>query len=220
MAEKESQRIRASWPVLTFLILVLSTLIFSFPQLASVFIFDREAVMQGQIWRFFSAHFVHFTGTHLVYNLSVFTVAGWIVERKSRFHFGVLCVLMALGISLALLLLKPAMSSYGGLSGLVCGLIFYAALIGVREPSPWRTISGLVIFFMPIKIILEIYNGGSILPYPGQTTFVTMPISHVGGMLVAFLFYRIVGNYKNHPHSEFNLTVVQGAENARPIPMR
>ncbi len=195
MAEKIQKSIIKDLPIFTPVILFVSMLSFFSPEVASMLIFNRTTVAQGELWRLFSSHFVHFTNTHLAYNLLAFGVAGWIVERKSHFHFCLLYMLMTLAISLALFVLKPSMNYYGGLSGIACGFIFYCALLGAGESGPWKTISKLVIFILPIKIIIEIYSKASILPHWGQEAFVTMPTSHLAGIAVAFLFYSFVKKY-------------------------
>jgi rhomboid family GlyGly-CTERM serine protease len=205
MAEKDPQKIMAIFPILTIIFLLVSAVSYIFPEIASVLIFDRNAVLQGQIWRLFSSHFVHFNGTHLVYNLLAFGTAGWIVEKKCFLHFSLLSVLMALVISSSLFILKPTMTYYGGLSGLACGFIFYCALLGTEEPGPWRTIGKLIIFFLPIKIALEFYFSASILPYWRQQEFVTMPASHVTGIAVALLFYVAVKINKKYSNNRFNI---------------
>jgi ammonia channel protein AmtB len=42
-----------------------------------------------------------------------------------------------------------------------------------------------------VKVGLEIYNNGSILPYWGAQDFVPIPLSHIIGILTAFLFYFV-----------------------------
>jgi rhomboid family GlyGly-CTERM serine protease len=205
MAEKKSQSIKVRYPIFTLLILSVSVLSFFSPKISLMLIFDRSAVIQGEVWRMFSSHFVHFTDMQLVYNLLVFSIAGWIIERKSHLHFVFLYISMALVISITLFILKPAMIYYGGLSGLACGFIFYCALLGITEPGPWRIICKLIVFFLPIKILLELYNSASILPYWGQQTFVIMPISHISGTVVALLFYfvlRYSNGYSGHRFSD------------------
>ncbi len=207
MAEMGFQRIKSGVPIFTLLTLCVSVLSFVSPEIASLFIFDRNAVAQGEAWRLVSSHYVHFTGTHLAYNLLAFCAAGWIVERKNCFHFAILYVLMALVISISLFFLKPAMSHYGGLSGMACGFILYCALVKAGEPGPWRNISQMIIICLPIKITIEAYNSASILPYWGHQTFVIMPISHVTGITVALLFYLIVKNVERYSNNRFNIDV-------------
>jgi len=192
MVKEKPLSIKSRYPILTPLVLSVSVLSFCSPKIASMLVFDRDAVMQGEVWRLFSSYFVHFTNIQLVYNLLVFGIAGWIVEKKSQLHFSLLYLSMALVIGVTLFVLKPAMTYYGGLSGLACGFTFYCALLGIVESSPWRMISKLIIFLLPLKIFLELHNRVSILPYWGRQAFVIMPGSHLTGVIVALIFYFVL----------------------------
>ena len=84
------------------------------------------------------------------------------------------------------------MRYYGGLSGLSCGSIYYLALFGLSESKLWRRFSLLILFIVPIKIFFEIFSNQSILPYADMLNFITMPLSHILGILTAsFLFFTI-----------------------------
>ena len=159
--------------------------------LASLFVYDREAIFRGELWRLITSHFVHFGDLHLFYNILVFGIIGWIIEYKGFRHFKLLCLLMACSISVVLLVLKPDMIYFGGLSGIACGSILYCSLLCLREPSPWRTISIFSIIFLFVKISLETYNDGSLLPYWGTQDFIPMPISHIAGCLTAFILFLL-----------------------------
>ena len=90
------------------------------------------------------------------------------------------------------MLMEPAMRYYGGLSGLACGAIYYLALFGLGESKFWRRFSLLILLIVPLKIFFEIYSRKSILPYGDPLNFITMPLSHVLGILTAaFLFFTI-----------------------------
>ena len=192
MAENKSQSIISHYPVFTLSVITVCVISYLSPATTLMFIFDRIGIMNGEVWRLFTSHFVHFTRMQLLYNLLVFVVAGWIVEKKSPLHFGFLYVLMALITGTGLFILEPEMTNYGGLSGLACGFMFYGALLGLEASKSWRTISILIILFLPIKILIESYRHGSILPYWGQQSFVIMPISHLLGIIVALSYYAIL----------------------------
>ena len=83
MAGEESPNRMTNYPLFTLVILFASVLSFISPKIAALLVFDRSAVMQGEAWRLFSSHFVHFSNIHLFYNLLVFSIAGWLVERKN-----------------------------------------------------------------------------------------------------------------------------------------
>ncbi len=187
-------------PIITFSIVLISMVSFLLPETTSMLIFDRKAIFNGEIWRLFSSHCVHLTINHLLYNLFAFVIAGWIVERKSYSQLFFLYILMAFVICMTLLLFKPYMIYYGGLSGISCGLIYYCALLKMEEEQ-WRIICQCIAIFLPVKIAIELYSNSSVLPYWGHQPFVTMPISHVMGIATALLFYlgvKYIQRYFNH----------------------
>ena len=162
--------------------------------LASLFVYDREAIFRGELWRLITSHFVHFGNIHLLYNLVVFGIIGWIIEDKKHRHFKLLCFLMAFSISIVLLVFKPDMIYYGGLSGIACGSIIYCSLRCLSEPPPWHTISILSIIFLFVKVSLETYNNGSLLPYWGTQDFIPVPLSHIVGSTTAFMLFLLTHN--------------------------
>jgi len=188
MEQKEAQTLIKKLPIITFSIVFISMLTFLLPEAGSILIFDREAIYNGDIWRLFSSHCVHFTTNHLVYNLFVFLISGWIVESKSYFQLLFLYTVMAFSICMALLLFKPGMIYYGGLSGISCGLIYYCALLKMGEEH-WRTVCQCIIVILPVKVAIELYGNASVLPYWGHQPFVIMPISHAMGIATALFFY-------------------------------
>ncbi len=171
------------------MIILASMLSSVWPESASVLIYDRSALISGEFWRFFTCHFVHFSNTHLAYNLFAFGIAVYIIEKKRYADFYLLYLCSAFAISVSLFILKPAMALYGGLSGIACGSLYYCALMGVKETPAWQRISFLTLIFIPLKIAVEFYNSASILPYGEHQSFISMPASHIIGCLAAVLFY-------------------------------
>ncbi|MBI4825717.1 MAG: rhombosortase [Nitrospirae bacterium] len=192
MAEEKS--IDLYLPFFTMMVLALCIIGSIMPGITSVLIYDRTAISEGELWRIVTSHFVHFNYIHLFYNLLVFGIAGWIIERRGYNHFKLLCVLSATFIGITLFIFQPGMMYYGGLSGVACGAIYYSALFGLREPTPWRNICLCIIVALPIKIALEIYYNSSLLPYGEKQTFVLIPISHLAGSIAAFLLFLAVRN--------------------------
>lgn len=178
-----------SIPIFTFVIILASLLSSILPEFSPLLIFDRNALVRGEIWRILTCHFVHFSSIHLAYNLFAFGVAGYVIEKKNYPHLGRLFFLLALAISISLFVLKPNMEYYGGLSGIACGTIYYVALMGIRETGPWKKICLLILLFLPIKIGIETYLSISVLPYLEHQSFVPIQTSHIIGCLVAVLFY-------------------------------
>ena len=86
----------------------------------------------------FTGHWVHFSTSHLVYDLLALGIAGWIIEARGLPHFGWLCLLAPWLISAVLLLFEPQMKLFGGLSALATTAIVYLALFGLHDAAPWR----------------------------------------------------------------------------------
>lgn len=188
----ETKSIISQIPLFTSGVLVLCIVSSKTIPLASLFVYDRVAILRGELWRLVTSHFVHFNDIHLIYNLIAFFIIGWVIEYKGYRYFKLLCLLMACSISVVMIVFKPHMSYFGGLSGIICGAIAYFSLHCLHEQTPWRTISILTIIFLFVKVGLEIYKNGSILPYWGTQNFVPIPLSHITGILVAFIFYFVI----------------------------
>ena len=46
--------------------------------------YDRQAVLAGAWWRCLTGHLVHWNTEHLVWDLLMFVVLGYLIERQSR----------------------------------------------------------------------------------------------------------------------------------------
>ncbi len=180
-------------PSWTLMMLCGAAAAYLFPQLASLLIYDREAVLRGEIWRLLTSHLVHFDLWHLGYNLSALLVIGWLLEVRLGRPLGWLVLAMALSIGLFLVLAKPAVDTYGGLSGLVVGALVYLALCILQEAADGRLWGWLLLGLLVLKLAWESAAGDSVLFYPGTRSVQTVGESHVLGSSAAgglFLFQK------------------------------
>lgn len=51
--------------LLTLFIVSLAITAYSFPQISSLFVYDRQAILGGELWRILTAPLVHFSASHL-----------------------------------------------------------------------------------------------------------------------------------------------------------
>jgi rhomboid family GlyGly-CTERM serine protease len=96
--------------------------------------YDRIGLAHGEVWRIFSAHFVHLNLFHLFLNLCGLVL---ICELQwgtmpLRHGFG-LMVTSAAAIGMALWWLQPELEWYAGLSGVLHGLWAGCACYGLRS---------------------------------------------------------------------------------------
>ena len=113
MVEKKHKSINMGLPILSIIIIVLSILSRVYDGLASFFIFDRGAILGGEVWRLFTCHFVHFSNTHIAYNILAFGIAGYVIEKKQYPNFLLLYLCLAISISTSLIILEPSTKKAG-----------------------------------------------------------------------------------------------------------
>src|SRR5580692_5128194 len=130
MDTSQFQSLGRRLPVVTMLVVGGALLVAVFPGWASWLVYDRAAICSGEIWRMFTGHWIHFSSSHLVYDLLALGVAGWIIEAKGLPHFAPLCLIAPWLISAALLVLEPHLEVFGGLSALATTAIVYLTLFG------------------------------------------------------------------------------------------
>lgn len=189
MVTKKPEGPGRQFPVVTLLVVAAAIGTYVIPGLASHMVYDRSAILSGEVWRLLTGNWVHFSGTHLLYDLLALGIAGWIIERRRYPHFGLLCVLSALAIGTTLLAIRPEVQSYGGLSGVATGAIIYLALPGVKEPAPWRWICVAALILIIGKVLLESITGRFIIAAANSVPFVPLPLSHIVGGLTASVIF-------------------------------
>lgn len=185
VAQAAKIKLTTHFPWITLFVLLASAVASGVPALSGLLVFDREAILGGELWRLFSSHLVHFDARHWAYDAVAFGLAGWIVESKNYRHFPAMCLSAAFAICTVLLRTAPDMRYYGGLSGLACAAIGFGALHGASEPPPFRTICRLVLVLLPLKLVIEVITQTPLLPYEASRAFVAMPSAHVVGLLAA-----------------------------------
>jgi rhomboid family GlyGly-CTERM serine protease len=108
------------------------------PATHAALLYDRAAIAQGQLWRLWTGHWVHFSWSHLGWNLLVLLVAGsWLEKLRPRLLRRYTLLAPPL-ISGALLFFAPAMARYGGLSGLATGVVTLLACARILNGQRWE----------------------------------------------------------------------------------
>jgi rhomboid family GlyGly-CTERM serine protease len=98
--------------------------------------YDRNAVLDGQLWRLLTCHFVHLNLNHFLLDGSGFLLVWWVFQdvltrRLLAWWLGISAPICGL-----LLLADPGLQGYVGLSGLLHGWLVIALLAGWRT-APW-----------------------------------------------------------------------------------
>ena len=130
--------------ILTLTIALTAIIAYTLPGLSGVLVYDRQAIMDGEIWRLLSAPLVHFSGSHLFWDVAVFTAAGLAINASRCRGFLPVCAFAALTPGVAYLLWVPSIARYGGLSALATGSVaffcLYKAMASRRNRMIWLSI--------------------------------------------------------------------------------
>lgn len=93
-----------------------------------------QEIKEGEIWRFVSPIFLHFSIMHVVFNLWMLLDLGSIIERKvGSFIFALLVLVIAVPSNLGQFIADGP--EFGGMSGVVFGLFGYAWVRGRMDPT-------------------------------------------------------------------------------------
>jgi rhomboid family GlyGly-CTERM serine protease len=123
---------------------------------------DRDALVDGQLWRIVTGHFVHLSWSHFLLNLGAFFLVWMIVG--DRLEPGIWIVLIAVcvaGMGLGFWFVAHELQWYVGMSGLLHGLLMAGLIVGIRS-SPTESV--LIGSFVVAKLVFEQFSG----PLPGS----------------------------------------------------
>lgn len=177
-------------PLKSFIIISVVIIVFLFDDLTISLVYERDAILRGEFWRFFTCHIVHFSVWHASLNIIVFAFTGWIIEKKGYPGYGLLVFVMSFGVGVSLILFEPDMQFYGGLSGIAHGALIYLALFGLEDSKSWRDFSRLILVLVLIKAVVELYMESS-LTY-ADMRFRPVPLSHMTGIIMAIMQFYIL----------------------------
>jgi rhomboid family GlyGly-CTERM serine protease len=146
--------------------------------------YDRGRIFAGQVWRIVTGHWVHFSASHLFWNLVILIPAGTWLERRNAAAARWTFLLSPLAISLALLAFNPALGVYAGISGVASGILVALAVHGLRaEPAArWLWLAVLVLFVA--KVGVEGFGRRPLNPDLATQGVAAVPLAHLVGAAV------------------------------------
>lgn len=174
---------------ITLAICLLATLVLLFDAGASLFTFDRQAILDGQWWRLVTGHFVHWNFEHYFFDVLMFATLGSICERKSRWSFAGCLVASILAISAAIWWAAPDTSYCRGLSGIDSAIFTLAA--GMLVHDAWKRRDGVMVSAIAVcllgfaaKVVYEVATGRTIFVDSASAGFTPLPLTHAVGAVV------------------------------------
>jgi len=142
-------------------------------------IYARDAVSQGEIWRLLSGHWVHSNNQHAFWNLAALLILGSLFEKCLKWHLLTILLVGMMAVGSWVWLMMPTLLYYSGLSGILNSLLA-AGLLCVWQRKPhWLLIltAGLAL----AKIGYEVIYARGLFTH---TDWVAVPQVHAVGFLV------------------------------------
>ncbi|WP_438480987.1 rhombosortase [Oleiharenicola lentus] len=187
---KESSFARASALAVTLFALPAIALHFAPEDVRAAWLFNRTAIADGEWWRVVTGHWIHFGAGHLIVNLAVILAAGTRLERS---HPGLLArfsLAAAPLVGCALLIMESAMHTFGGLSGLACGVVTLLALQQFSHAGQHRIWWAALLVVIGVKIAIEVTTRADVSCVSFVSTDVRVSTwAHAAGALSAAVFF-------------------------------
>ncbi len=181
----EGQSPSCPFPWVTALVVALALLVTGVPGWAAALAYDRAGLSRGEIWRLWTGHLVHFSASHLGWDLLVVAFVGTWVERADFRGGRWLWFWAPPLVSLVLLLGEPALVRYGGLSGLATAAVVFACLSEWRRAHAQRNLWLMLLALVALKIGVEFITGHNFFTRFDSLPVRAVPLSHAAGFAAA-----------------------------------
>jgi rhomboid family GlyGly-CTERM serine protease len=170
-------------PVLS--IVFLAVVVTNVPRLSELLVYDRRAILNGELWRLLTAPLVHFSASHLFWDAVVFGAGGMSLIASGYRGLWPVCGCGTVVPGLIYLLWSPGLERYGGLSGLATGAVAYFCLCSARQSGRHRTIWLLILAGTGLKIIVETAVRTPVFVRVESISYRVLPSAHLIGLLGA-----------------------------------
>lgn len=190
-----------------FLLVTIVLLMLAEPVSSQWLMFDRSAINDGQLWRLFSAHFVHLSPMHLLGNAMGVILLGYVAGRSLSNALGVTLLLWCLlVVGLGLYAFADYLERYVGLSGVLHGLILVAPFV---SPFYSRRIAACFLVLIVAKVLWEQSSFYDDMAMVGMIGGRVEANAHLLGTIAGLLFllvYYLVRYQKDHRGSGQKIT--------------
>jgi rhomboid family GlyGly-CTERM serine protease len=147
-------------------------------------VYQRRAILRGEVWRLLTGHLVHAGLAHLALNLAGLVLA-WVAfgPRLRGREWLAVSVVSGLGADLGVLLFDRQVSAMAGLSGLLHGLMAAGAVVAIRSGE---RLGWLVLSVLAAKVGWE-QLGGALPPTSAVLEMAVAVGAHLYGSLAGAL---------------------------------
>ena len=182
--------------LLTLFIVGFSIIVYCSPGLSELFVYKRQAILSGEVWRLLTAPFVHFSASHIFWDILIFSIAGIAINASGFPGFWIVCCLTAFIPGLLYIPACPDLQYYGGLSGVATGSAAYYCLCQIFMNGGKIHIWVLILAVMGVKILIEIALHEPLFVNSDSADFIVLPSAHIVGYLGAMTTMIFIHKYR------------------------
>jgi rhomboid family GlyGly-CTERM serine protease len=151
---------------------------------AEPLLFTRGELGPLALLSLLTCHLAHWSLEHVLWDAAVFALVGSWCERLDRRAFAAFLGIAAVAIPPIVLLARPEITSYAGLSGLDVGALVLAVGLSLRRGDLRRQLPVLLLGVGVVaKVVYELLAGHTML-FDSSADFVPLPLAHLIGALV------------------------------------
>ena len=158
--------------------------------------YQRQAIMDGQVYRLITAHLVHTNNYHVLLNLTGLIFIGVLAQfQLGQRDWWLTLLVSALIVSVGLILFNPELQWYRGLSGVLHGVAI-VLILKARQLAGF--IRAIVLIALTTKIVLEqlhigLWQSEQLI---GSTVIVDAHLYGVIGGLVSYMILQLTRSKK------------------------
>lgn len=177
-------------PLFLLIIVALACIWAHYTSIAETWIWQRNALISGQWWRFVTGNLVHQNLFHLSVNMAGLVVFGLIFYRHINAST-LAWLLLWLACVVGLVMWWGPYQQYMGLSGVLYGLFMFGGLSTIRTPS-----GKCIALITGIKCVADALLGQA-LPMRAALGIDIAHLAHGGGIMGALVFFYIKSLIRN-----------------------
>ena len=190
-------------PRASLLLTVVAGMIHLFYSLRIQLLYDRSALVDCELWRLLTCHWVHLSWDHLMWSGLTFLGLGSLCEYLDKKKYYATVAGSAFLIPAAIWWGKPDLLIYGGLSGLDCALYALLMVLLIKREIQsrsriWIAFFSVLLVGLIAKITYETVTGLTIFVSNAHSGMVPVPLAHLVGGVVG----TAIGLRKNKASAE------------------
>lgn len=176
-----------------FLLITMVLLALAEPISSHWLMFNRDAIDDGQLWRLFSAHFVHLSTAHLLGNALGTVLFGYIAGRSLNAGLGIVLLLWCVSVvGGGLYAYADYLQRYVGFSGVLHGLIVVAPFV-----SPFYS-RRMALSFLAVVVVKVIWEQSAFYDDMAMAGVIGGRVetnAHLFGLIAGVLFLTLYYGY-------------------------